>query len=73
MICDGTMLRLRELLTKLLPHSVWSRWFGGPSVRSNFKSFEEAQAEAERLNGRPFEKTGHFLHGHRGHDSKAED
>jgi hypothetical protein len=67
------MLRLKELLARLLPHAIGVRWLGQSPVQSHYTSFEEAQAEAERLNGRPFEKTGHFLHGHRGHDSKAPD
>jgi hypothetical protein len=28
------------------------------------KSFAEAKAEAERLNGKPFLKEGYFLHDH---------
>ena len=67
------MLKLRELLAKLLPYSIGVRWLGKPGIRSDFKSFEEAQAEAERLNGQPFKKSGHFLHGHRDHDSKPQD
>jgi hypothetical protein len=67
------MLGLRGLLARLLPHSIGVRWLGQGEARSDFKSFEEAQAEAERLNGHKFKKSGYFLHGHRDHDSKPQD
>ncbi|MBN8987405.1 MAG: hypothetical protein J0H42_04115 [Rhizobiales bacterium] len=59
------MQKFKDFLARFLPRPIGVRWLNQPGFHGGFASFEDAIAEAERINGKPFKKDGPFLHDYR--------